>query len=160
MTEIGDIVEHGVVEIPENTAELYKILAKCNLVEFFPKFMEEELNDDSLPILNSDKECFWKIIPKIVQKAGAQLRVYNEITQFNKNSEGVGQNMQKDEYYDQTQKYYNAFNETIVSTFFLFRNKILRLQLVTCGLGKWNCCIPFHRFSFIFFRFNLISSKV
>lgn len=118
MAEILDLVEPGVVEIPENTAELYKILAKCNLVELFQNFIEEELNDDSLPILNSDKECFWKIIPKIVQKAGAQLRVYNEITQFNKNTEGIAQNMPKDEYCDQTQKYYNAFNETIVSIFF------------------------------------------
>lgn len=105
---------HEIVEVPQNTTELYKLLAKCSIVELFQNFVDEEFDDDSLHMLDPEKECFWHIIPKIVTKAGAQLRFYNELMKFQQESARKDDNYDDD---DEPQAFYNSFNDKTVSIF-------------------------------------------
>lgn len=109
--------EVGILQIPENTLELFKLLSKCSLAEYFNAFIEEEFNDDSLRMLDPEKMSFWNTIPKIVTKVGAQLRLHHELSLLLEGSQEADE--ANDD--DIPQEFYKSFNENIVSIFlFLF----------------------------------------
>lgn len=101
----SEIIE---VHIPENTVELYKILSKCKLLDTFDDFLKEEFNDDSLKILDPENQAFWHIIPKIIPKAGEQLRFYHALC-----DRKTGDDYDSG---DNFQDYYNSFNANTVSS--------------------------------------------
>lgn len=90
MEESKDIViaEYEVEEVPAKTTNLYNLLENSGLLEYYPAFLVEEFDDVALahldPFIN-----FWNVIPKIITKAGPQLRFQHSLLNWLKKEQKI-----------------------------------------------------------------------
>lgn len=157
MDEILDLPE---IHIPEKTLELYKLLAKCNLVDFFEEFADDEINDDSLKLMDPEKQSFWGIVPKILKKSGQLLRFHHELTVYRQNcdakekQEGICEPIEEPLFYSNFNKYtVSIFVKNICFSDETAKNmNELQVILEPTGSGSWehhkihdldyvSCCI-------------------
>lgn len=102
------------ITVGDDSSQLHKILESCNLLEYFDKFIAEEISDENIVKLNPESPRFWKIASTIFEKMGTQMKFQEGLANFQKEQSKIVKpetsQTRMDENFDETPPDYKPFN--------------------------------------------------